>query len=57
MHNTYHNWSAPQAKIVKSIDPQSFIVKPVVREDKYIRSGRWRKRKSIPIKGTDSECY
>jgi len=51
------NWSAPQSKCIKSVDPTTFIVKPVIKEDRYIRSNKWRKRQSIPIKGTNSECY
>jgi hypothetical protein len=51
------NWSAPQSKVVRSIDPTTFIVKPVVKENRYMRSNKWRKRKSIPITGTNSECY
>lgn len=56
-NNKLENWAAPQSKNVKSIDPTTFIIKPVVRQDRYNRSSKWRKLQSKPIKGTNSECY
>lgn len=44
--------------LLKHKDVSSVIFKPVERENIYLRSPTYRKRKSISLKGmTDSECY
>jgi len=43
--------------LLKHKDVSVVIFKPVERENIYLRSPTYRKRKSIKIIGTNSECY
>jgi hypothetical protein len=43
--------------VLKHMDISAVVIKPSVRENIYLRSPAYRKRKSIKITGTNSECY
>lgn len=51
------DWAAPQNKGINSIDMSSIVFKPTIKDNPYLRTPTYRKRVSIPIKGTNSECY
>lgn len=45
------------ASLLKHKDLSEVIFKPVARQNIYLRTPSYRKRKSIKITGTNSECY
>jgi len=52
-----NNWEAPQQKQIKSVDISAVVLKPVFKENPYIRTPTYRKTRSISLKGTNSEVY
>ena len=43
--------------VLKHKDISAVIFKPEARDNIYLRTPAYRKRKSIKITGTNSECY
>jgi len=56
-NNTKTNWTAPQRKGIKSIDMSNVVYKPTFKSNPYLRTPTYRKRKSIPMIGTNAEVY
>jgi hypothetical protein len=57
MKNKKQNWSAPQNKIIKSIDISAVLFKPAPKANPYLRTPTYRKQKSVSLLGTNSEVY
>jgi hypothetical protein len=48
---------ADPVSLIKHLDVSSVVFKPEARNNTYVRTPAYRKRKSIKIVGTNSECY
>jgi hypothetical protein len=52
-----NKWTAPQRKGIQSVDVSAVVYKPTIKMNPYLRTPSYRNRKSIPIIGTNAECY
>jgi hypothetical protein len=50
-------WAAPIPAGIRSVDVSAVVYKMMIKESAYMRTPTYRKRKSIKIIGTNSECY
>jgi len=57
MKNKKQNWSAPQSKEIRSIDISAILFKPAPKSNPYLRTPTYRRKRSVPMTGTNSECY
>ena len=51
------NWKAPQSKEIRSIDISAILFKPSTKSNPYLRTPTYRRKQSVPMTGTNSECY
>lgn len=51
------NWTAPQRKGIKSVDVSAVVYKPTFKNNPYLRTPTYRKKKSVSMIGTNSEVY
>jgi hypothetical protein len=58
MFNIKNNKTQTQpVSALRHMDISAVVFKPEVRTNIYLRTPAYRKRKSIKIAGTNSECY
>lgn len=55
--NSANRWAAPQRKDIKSVDVSAVVFTQVTAVNPYLRTPTYRKQRSIPMVGTNSECY
>lgn len=55
--NKNNKWSAPQSKEIRSIDISAILFKPSTKSNPYLRTPTYRRKRSVPMTGTNSECY